>query len=129
MFTWIGLTERRAAPIATSAGGGLACSGDNMVDTLDRQRFVLARSMCLSKSFAPEPRCPRRLESRWRDTRCRPRLFAPVGANGRLRCNGHPAFPTPSVFRAKPFAKLGRNVPRESGGVIARIIAPTTVTL
>jgi hypothetical protein len=34
MFTWIGLTERRAAPIATSAGGGLACSGDNMVDTL-----------------------------------------------------------------------------------------------
>src|SRR5882757_1724947 len=35
-------------------------------------------------------------------------------------CNGHPAFPTPSVFRGIGHAKLGRIAPRECGRVFER---------
>src|SRR5580700_1348495 len=32
-------------------------------------------------------------------------------------CIGHPAFPTPSVYRARLYAQLGRTAPRECGRV------------
>src|ERR1700748_1595575 len=47
-------------------------------------------------------------------------------------CAWHPAFPTPSILRAKDLAQLGRNAPRGGEGVftvIARSVSDEAIQL